>query len=264
MESFRAAFRDELDVGTVVGVTAVLLAFYAFAEFSTLAVVGAPAVLVGIAALNACRTSRGYPDAVTGVVIGASGGLVLGYLAVTTESWLLGAFAAAASWVCLDSLYDFRHGIDRSATPEEDLSEDEYYLASAHGWAVVSELREADRPLSRSELKGRTGLPDEDFERPRNRRRLGTDRTRRNRLRPRRIRDGGRGGGPVRRPGHRCPSTPSVPAVSSRGCAVGYRSDHRVRTRQQRPRSGGCARTEAVPLRESGKHSTRERPTVAA
>ncbi|TYL37707.1 hypothetical protein CV102_15325 [Natronococcus pandeyae] len=66
MEPFRAAFRDELDVGTVVGVTAVLLAFYAVANLSTLAVVGAPAVLVGVGALDACCPSRGYSDAVTG------------------------------------------------------------------------------------------------------------------------------------------------------------------------------------------------------
>ena len=52
MESFRTAFRDELDVGTVVSVTAIFAAFHLLAGLSAFAVVGAPVVLVGVAALN--------------------------------------------------------------------------------------------------------------------------------------------------------------------------------------------------------------------
>jgi hypothetical protein len=165
MEPFRAAFRDELDVGTVVGVTVVLLALSGFADLSTLTVVGVPAVLVGVAALRAVCTARDYPDAAAGAVLGAVGGLVFASLAIGDGSVVFGVLAAVAAWLCLDSLYDLRHGVDRSDEPDDELSENEYYLASAHGWAVVSELREADRPLSRSELQDRTGLPDEDFER---------------------------------------------------------------------------------------------------
>jgi hypothetical protein len=165
MESFRSAFRDELDARTLAGVTGVFVVFHLLADLSTLAVVGAPAALVAVAALTAYCVSRGHPETVASVVICASGALVLGSVALTTTSWLPGALAAIAAWVCLDSLYDLRRGVDRSDGPDDDISEDEYYLASAHGWTAISELREADRPLSRSELQDRTGLPDEDFER---------------------------------------------------------------------------------------------------
>lgn len=71
MEPFRAAFRDELDVGTVVGVTAVFLAFYAIADLSTLAVVGSGWSGSRRSSSASPRTTsvvrqRGYPDAVTG------------------------------------------------------------------------------------------------------------------------------------------------------------------------------------------------------
>ncbi|WP_152424947.1 hypothetical protein [Natronococcus jeotgali] len=165
MTSFRAAIGDELDPKAVVGVTAVLAVFAVMTDFSAGSVIAIPAGLVALDALRAVCTARDYPDAAAGVVLGAVGGLVFASLAIGDGAVVYGVLAAVAAWLCLDSLYDLRHGIDRSSDPDDDLSEDEYYLVSAHGWAVLRELREAGRPLSRGELQDRTGLPDEDFER---------------------------------------------------------------------------------------------------
>ncbi|AGB36973.1 inorganic phosphate transporter [Natronococcus occultus] len=165
MTSFRAAMGDELDPGAILGVTAVLAVFAVLADLSAGTVIAIPAGLVGIAALRAVCTARGYPDAIAGAVLGAVGVLVFASLAIGDGAVVFGVLAAVAAWLCLDSLYDLRLGIDRSSEPDEDISEAEYYLVSAHGWAVLRELREADRPLSRAELQDRTGLPNEDFER---------------------------------------------------------------------------------------------------
>ena len=165
MTSFRAALGDELDPVGIAGVTAVLVVFYALADLSAGSVVAIPAGLVALDALRAVCTTRGYPDAAAGAVLGVVGGVVFAFLAVDDGSVVLGVLAAVAAWLCLDSLYDLCLGIDRSSEPDDDISENEYYLVSAHGWAVLRELREADGPLSRAELQDRTGLPDEDFER---------------------------------------------------------------------------------------------------
>ncbi|MDG5761598.1 hypothetical protein QA600_19915 [Natronococcus sp. A-GB1] len=165
MTSFRAALGDELDPMGTAGVTAVVAVFAVLGDLSTGSVVAIPAGLVALAALRAVCTVRGYPDAAAGAVLGAVGGVVFAFLAIDDGSVVLAVLAAVAAWLCLDSLYDLRLGIDRSSEPDEDISEAEYYLVSAHGWAILRELREADRPLSRAELQDRTGLPDDDFER---------------------------------------------------------------------------------------------------
>ncbi|WP_293030095.1 hypothetical protein [Natronococcus sp.] len=165
MTSFRAAMGDELDPVTIVGVTAVLAAFAVLTDLSAGSVIAIAAGLVALDALRAGCDAWGYPDAAAGVVLGAVGGLVFAVLAIGDGSVVFGLLAAVAAWLCLDSLYDLRLGVDRSSEHDSDISEEEYYLVSAHGWAVLRELREADGPLSRAELQDQTGLPDEDFER---------------------------------------------------------------------------------------------------
>jgi hypothetical protein len=165
MTSFRAAMDDELDPKAIAGITAVLAVLYVLADFSAGSVIAIPAGLVALAVLRAVCTARDYPDAAAGAVLGAVGGLVFAALAIGDGSVVLGVLAVVAAWLCLDSLYDLRLGVDRSSEPDDDISEEEYYLVSAHGWAVLRALREADGPLSRAELQDRTGLPDEDFER---------------------------------------------------------------------------------------------------
>ncbi len=165
MTSFRAAMGDELDPVTIVGVTAVLAAFAVLTDLSAGSVIAIAAGLVALDAHRAGCDAWGYPDAAAGVVLGAVGGLVFAVLAIGDGSVVFGLLAAVAAWLCLDSLYDLRLGVDRSSEHDSDISEEEYYLVSAHGWAVLRELREADGPLSRAELQDQTGLPDEDFER---------------------------------------------------------------------------------------------------
>lgn len=165
MTSFRAAMGDELDLGAIVGAAAIIAVFAVLGDLSARSVIAIPAGLVALDALRAGCDAWGYPDAAAGAVLGAVGGLVFAALAISDGAVVFGLLAAVAAWLCLDSLYDLRLGVDRSSEPDDDISEDEYYLVSAHGWAVLRELREADRPLSRAELQDRTGLPDEDFDR---------------------------------------------------------------------------------------------------
>ncbi|PGF14857.1 hypothetical protein CP556_01120 [Natrinema sp. CBA1119] len=77
--------------------------------------------------------------------------------------WFGGSLLAVGCWICLDGLYARR--TDGSSGTDEDLTDDDYHLAALHSGWLLEELREADRPLTKTELCDRTGLLAEDFDR---------------------------------------------------------------------------------------------------
>lgn len=78
--------------------------------------------------------------------------------------WLAAALLAAGCWIPLDGLDAWRTD-DGSETDEDELTDDEVHLVALHGRWLLAELREADRPLTKTEICDRTGLMEADFER---------------------------------------------------------------------------------------------------
>lgn len=74
-----------------------------------------------------------------------------------------GSLLAVGCWICLDGLYARR--TDGSSDTDEDVTDDEFHLAALHSGWLLEELREADRPLTKTEICDRTGLLEEDFDR---------------------------------------------------------------------------------------------------
>ncbi|WP_254763465.1 hypothetical protein [Natrinema marinum] len=84
----------------------------------------------------------------------------------SASSWLGWVFVAVGGWLCLDGVYARRAaGDDPTTAREDDVTEGEVYLAGLHNRWLLTELREADRPLTKAELCDRTGLLEDDFER---------------------------------------------------------------------------------------------------
>ncbi|MFC6767919.1 hypothetical protein [Natrinema soli] len=76
--------------------------------------------------------------------------------------WFGGSLLAIGCWICLDGLYARRTD---GSSGSEDVTDDEFHLATLHSRWLLEDLREADRPLTKTEICDRTGLMEEDFER---------------------------------------------------------------------------------------------------
>ncbi|WP_254523251.1 hypothetical protein [Natrinema caseinilyticum] len=76
------------------------------------------------------------------------------------------AFVATGCWLCLDGIdRRRRESDDASSAGTGDATKGEVHLAGLHSRWLLEALREADRPLTRSEICDRTGLMEDDFER---------------------------------------------------------------------------------------------------
>ncbi|QSW98114.1 hypothetical protein [Haloterrigena alkaliphila] len=155
--SFVRTLRTELEPQNPVSFAVALAVVYLLTE-SWLAFAAIPAVIVGLAVLRAVLATLEAPDYLSGVLIGGGVGLGAAIAAVGWFSWLFVAFSAVGWWLCLDSLYDRRHGIDR-AGPSEDPMADHSFRESmrvvSDTGAIGRVLRESPVALSPAEIAGR-------------------------------------------------------------------------------------------------------------
>lgn len=144
-ESFGRALRTELESENPIAFAVVLAAIYAFTD-SWAVVVTIPTVLLGLAAFRALLTTLDAPEYVSGVVVGGAVAAVCAVVAALEFSWLYVVLAAGGGWLCLDSLYDRRHGIDRSEPVEDPMAE----LSFRESMETMSEMREIVETLRES------------------------------------------------------------------------------------------------------------------
>lgn len=166
-QPFREALEDEMDRSELVGVGVVLVVFVVIADLRWTTAAGMGGVIVGLVALRGACSSMGYPQSVVGIVVGSVGGLIMGYLTLTDFSWVAAVLTVVALWLCLDSLYDLRHGIERPTNdPDkpEDISMCEGMQLVSETQTIVTTLRESPVALTPTQIADRTHLSLDDVE----------------------------------------------------------------------------------------------------
>ncbi|ELY59961.1 hypothetical protein [Natronolimnohabitans innermongolicus] len=172
-QGFAARFRDEVDVRDLGGAALVVPVLYAIGlEGSALGVLVGLFVLSPL--LRAATEAAGLEIAprvtkfVFGALFVAAGAVQLG----DGSGWLSAALVVAGCWFWLDAIYDWRVGAagaasetDAGREAADDVSTNEVYLYGGYNQWVLEELRAADRPLTGEELRSRTGIGEDDFER---------------------------------------------------------------------------------------------------
>ncbi|NUB91213.1 hypothetical protein HTZ84_12290 [Haloterrigena sp. SYSU A558-1] len=164
---FAARFRDEIDradVTTAAGFGAVL----ALSGNESTAIGIAVGLLVGVPFLTALIDTLEAPDYLSGVLIGGGVGVGSAIAAVNWFSWVFVALSAVGWWLCLDSLYDRRHGIDRSGPPEDpmdDRSFRENVRVVSDTGAIGRVLRESSVALSPAAIAARSEFSVDEVER---------------------------------------------------------------------------------------------------
>lgn len=166
-QSFVQTLRTELGFENPIAFALVLASLFFATDVAWTTVAAIPVTLIGLAALRAGLTSIGAPQYTSGIVVGSVVSVVCGVAAVVDGSWALGLLALAGGWLCLDSLYDRRHGIERprrTDDPMDDYSMREGMQFMADAGVIVEALRESPVSLTPVQIGDRTTLSVEEVE----------------------------------------------------------------------------------------------------
>lgn len=120
-------------------------------------------IAIGAPLLEGAFDRYGVDPALAWIVFGLFAAAAGGIQLREGSYWFGGSLLAIGCWICLDGLYAQR--TDGSSGTDEDMTDDEFNLTALHSSWLLEELREADRPLTKTEICDRTGLIEEDFER---------------------------------------------------------------------------------------------------
>ncbi|WP_440769717.1 hypothetical protein [Natronorubrum sp. DTA28] len=166
-ESFAQSLRSELSFENPIAFAVVLALLFVVTDATLTTIAAIPITLVGLAVLRAGLTSAGAPRYASGIVVGAIVAAVCGAAAVLEGSVALGLLALAGGWLCLDSLYDRRHGIERPRRTDDPIAdytmrEGMQYVTDAR--VVVEELRESPVALTPAQVADRTSFSDAEVE----------------------------------------------------------------------------------------------------
>ena len=155
--------RSELEDEDPVRVSVVLVAIALLTDSRGIVLGGLLAIL-GLAVLRTILAVLDAPAYASGILIGGGGGVGSAVAAVVSLSWLYVALAVVGCWLCLDSLYDRRHGIDRSSSepadpdPLADASMREAMRFTSDAGTVLEVLRDSPVALTPAQIADRTEL----------------------------------------------------------------------------------------------------------
>ncbi|QRV16086.1 hypothetical protein JMJ58_04100 [Haloterrigena salifodinae] len=164
---FVRTLRTELEPRNPISFAVALAAVYLLTE-SWLTVAAFPAAIVGLAVFRAILATLEAPDYLSGVLIGGGAGVGSAIAAVNWFSWMFVALSAVGWWLCLDSLYDRRHGINRSGPledPMDDRSFRENVRVVSDTGAIGRVLRESSVALSPAAIAARSEFSVDEVER---------------------------------------------------------------------------------------------------
>lgn len=165
--SFVQSLRTELESKNLIALGIVLIALYALIDTTWTTLAGILIAVAGLAVLEAGLSSVDAPQYVSGIILGGVVATVAGTVAVLESSWLLAAIAIVGGWLCLDSRYDRRHGIDRSEPiedPLDGLTFRESMQSMSDAREIVETLRESPVALTPAQVADRTAFSSDEVE----------------------------------------------------------------------------------------------------
>ncbi len=169
-QSFLRTLRSELEPENPLALAVVLVGLALLFDASWTVLATIPAALLALAFLRAGLSTADAPEYASGLVIGTVVAAGAGALAVLESSWALAIVAAVGLWLVLDSLYDRRHGIERSAStsaedPLADSSFREGMAFVSDAQVIVETLRESPTALTPAQIADRAALSSDAVER---------------------------------------------------------------------------------------------------
>lgn len=166
MSRFVSRFWNEIDA-TDVGGAVILVAVLFVLGLESSAIGVLLGIVVGVPIVRAAgdATDLEIGPALAGLVLGSFVVVAGVYGHLSGDHWLGSALVVIGAWICLDSVDRWR-GTDFDTNPsEDDISNEELFQIGEYNRWLLEELREADRPLTADEIRSRTGLTEDDFER---------------------------------------------------------------------------------------------------